>query len=274
MPSEMIEHIITYWGEHGATSIAPYINGEPLLDSRLPWICDLSQECGMKVVIDTNGTLYQHRKNLIHPNLREVRFSFSATTPDVYEQVHGAPLFARAENTIDWFLKNRHPSQYPMLYFITNKHNIHQIPVYINRWLGKAHIVLFPLHEVSGIQTESEKTRPSNSGYWNEITEKVVGSSPEQPYRPIDIYMDGRRETRYFPFYETCQGTHSFSVSWNGLLLHCTDIPYDFNYGNIYDHDMLEVWHKRNLAKLDHLACRVCNVKHPKHDEILEKYLK
>jgi len=273
MPTEMIRYIIEYWGEHGAKSVAPYINGEPMMEFRLPWICDLCQENGMFVVVDTNGTLYKYRERLVHPNLKEVRFSFSAATPEVYEIVHGAPLYKHARKTIEWFLKNKHENQTARLYFITNKYNIHEIERYIKEWEGKARITLFPLHEVPNIQLESEKSRPEPQDYWDEITKKIVGEYPKQPYRPIDIYVNGKRKIRHFPPYVACQGTYSFSISWNGLLLHCTDIPYKYNYGYIYDHDMLEVWHKRNRMKLGHPACSVCNVKHPKHDEILRKYL-
>jgi len=86
--------------------------------------------------------------------------------------------------------------------------------------------------------------------------------------------LDGRRAVRYLDYYHTCQGTNSFSVSWQGDILHCTDIPYTYNYGKFTScSDLLAVWRKRNLAKLDHPACKACKVKHPKHDEILRKYL-
>jgi len=273
MPTDMIHYIIRYWGSHGAESVAPYINGEPMMDARLPWICDLCQKNGMYVLVDTNGTLYRFRRRLIHPNLREVRFSFSAVTPETYEKVHGAPLYEAAEKTIKWFLRNKLPSQTARLYFITNRFNMHEIDEYIKRWEGKAWITIFPLHEVPNIQLESTKTRPTPQDYWEQITERIVGETPRQPYRPIDIYISGKRRIRHFPPYVTCQGTYSFSIAWTGQLLHCTDIPYKFNYGHIYERDMLEVWHERNKAKLGHPACSVCNVKNPRHDEILRRYL-
>jgi len=274
MPTEMIEYIIKYWGEHGCKSIAPYINGEPLMDERLPWICDIALENNkMFVVVDTNGTLFGRRKNLVHRNLKQVRITLSAANPETYLMVHGAQLFREAESTVEWFLKNRLPRQYPMLYYITNKHNIHEIFSYIKKWRGKAHLTLFPLHEVEGIQTESTKTRPKTKTYWDELTKKITGLYPKQPCCPIDIYPDGTCNVRTSSNYGCCQGSHSFSVAWNGLLLHCTDIPYKYNYGYIYDHDMSKVWHKRNRAKIGHPACSKCTVKHPQHDKILMKYL-
>jgi len=273
MPTEMIEYIIRYWGKHGCKSVAPYINTEPLLDKRLPWICDLTGECGMHVELDSNVTLYDNKKMLVHPVIKQVRCSFSATTKETYEIVHGADLFREAKATIEWFLKNRHPNQYPMLYFITDRYNEHELLPYIKKWKGKAHLTLFPLHEVDDIQKKSDETKPSDLSYWDKLTQKIVGELPFQKSRPIDVFPDGNVKVRYFSDSHPCQGTHSFSVAWTGELLHCTDIPYKYNYGHIYDRDMLEVWHERNLAKIGHPACSVCNVKHPKHDEILRKTL-
>lgn len=272
MDTEMIEYIIDYWGNRGVHSVAPYINGEPMLDERLPWICDISQRNGMHVLVDTNGTLFDKRKNLVHPNLFQVRFTLSAITPETYNIVHGADLFREAEATIDWFLKNKLSNQYPMLYFITNRYNMQELTIYIKKWMGKTHLTLFPLHEVEGIQLKSTEHRPDAKGYWNELTKKITGRYPRQPYRPIDMLPNGQRYTRHFERDLACQGSHSFSVSWNGLLLHCTDIPYSFNYGHVYESDMLQVWHYRNFKKIGHPACSVCNVRHPDHDKIMRRY--
>lgn len=273
MPDEMIEYIINYWKDKGVKSIAPYINGEPLLDERMSWIFDLTKKAKMHVEIDTNGTIYDRRTTLIHEALKQVRFSYSAITPEVYELVHGADLFKRVTETINFFLKNRKESQYPMLYFITNKYNKHELLPYIKKWSGKAHLVLFPLHEVGEIQQNSIPNK-TEKGYWNEITKVITGKYPVQENRPIDIYPNGFAESRLFNDYEVCQGSHSFSISCHGDLLHCTDIPYSFNYGKIYENDMLKVWHIRNLAKINHVACNECNVRRKNHDELLKKYLK
>lgn len=283
MPYETMKYVIEYWGIHGCKSVAPYINTEPLLQEPLlsldrPYtlrdVCDLTQKAGMHIELDTNGTLYKNREYLIHPAMKQVRFTFSATNKQTYETVHGAPLYEEAIKTIKWFLKNKLDSQYPMLYFITNKHNKDELQEFIKKWRGKAHLTLYPLHEVDNIQLKSVENLPDNLGYWDELTKKIVGETPFQKSRPIDIYPNGKAEVRYFGPTHACQGSHSFSVAWTGELLHCTDIPYSFNYGKVFERDMLEVWHERNRNKLNHPACSVCNVKSPEHDEILCKYLK
>lgn len=274
MPTGLIEYIIRYWSTRGVKSIAPYINTEPLMDKRLKWICDLTQECGMHVELDTNGTLYDNRNMLVHPAMKQVRITFSAMNSETYKIVHGADLYRDALATTEWFLKHKLPEQYPMLYFITDKYNIDELIPFIKKWRGKAHLTLFPLHEVDNIQTESVKTLPNDRGYWSKLTKRITGDYPKQPNRCIDIYPSGYAKVRLFDDYTCCQGSHSFSVAWTGELLHCTDIPYSYNYGHIQNRDMLRVWHERNVAKLFHPACKVCNVKSPKHDEILRKWLK
>jgi hypothetical protein len=283
MPYDMMKYIIEYWGCHGCKSVAPYINTEPLLQEPLlsldrPYtlrdVCDLTQKAGMHVELDTNGTLYKNRKYLVHPAMKQVRFTFSATNKETYEIVHGAPLYEEALATIQWFLKNKLETQYPMVYFITNKHNKDELQQFIKTWKGKAHLTLFPLHEVDNIQLKSVETKPEDLTYWDKLTKKIVGEIPYQKNRPIDIFSNGKTEVRYFSNTHPCQGSHSFSVAWTGQLLHCTDIPYSFNYGHVYDRDMLEVWHQRNKAKIGHSACSVCNVRHPDHDKILRKCLK
>lgn len=281
MPFEMVKYIIEYWGAHGCKSVAPYINTEPLLQEpllsegyTLRDVCDLTQKNGMHVELDTNGTLYKNRKYLVHPAMKQVRITCSAVNKKTYELVHGANLFEDAKKTIKWFLKNRLPNQYPMLYFITNKYNQDELLPFVKKWRGLAHLTLYPLHEVDNIQTKSEETKPLDLSYWDKLTQKITGKVPTQKNRCIDIlYPSQRPHVRYFDDYTCCQGSHSFSIAWTGELLHCTDIPYSFNYGHVYDRDMLEVWHERNRAKLGHSACEVCNVRSPKHDEILRKYL-
>ena len=272
MSDETIKYVVEYWGKHGALDVAPYINTEWLMDERCHWIAQLCQDNGLGVVVDTNGTLYEKRDKLVHPNIRQVRFSYSAASQKTYEQVHGADLYKEATDTIEWFLQHRDKKQYPQLYFITNQHNKHEIKDYIKRWAGRLHITVYPLHTVDGIQTESVKAGASEALEWNRITKELTGKYPHQDFRPVDIYPDGTRRIRHFQPWIACQGSTSFSVNWQGLILHCTDIPYNYNYGSVYDNDMLTVWRERNRAKLTHSACRVCNVKSTRHDYLIRKY--
>lgn len=273
MPTEMFRFICEYWGKHGALDVAPYINGEYLLDDRAHELSDICRANGLATVIDTNGSLYDFRDRLVHINNTQVRFSYSATTAPTYEVVHGKDLFRDATKTVLWFLKNRKPNQYPMLYFITNKYNQHEILDYVKRWLGKAHLVLFPLHEVGDIQTASLASKVDKKGHWARLTRRITGKFPKQPNRPINIYPNGVRRISHFQPWIACQGSTSFSVNWQGLILHCTDIPYKYNYGSIYENDMLTVWYRRNIAKLTHEACAVCNVRSPDYFKITKKAL-
>jgi MoaA/NifB/PqqE/SkfB family radical SAM enzyme len=195
MPTKMVEYIIGYWAAHGAESIAPYINGEPMMDKRLLHFCDVAQENGLFVVVDTNGTLYENRNLLVHPAIREVRFSISANTPETYRKVHGQPVYERAISTLEWFLDNRMPSQQPILHFIASATNIHEVDDYIERWRG-IHMRIFPLHRVPTIQLQSDKM--AKVDYW--------WDNAKQPNRPLVVHPNGKTGIEYLRPYETCQG--------------------------------------------------------------------
>lgn len=285
MPAKMVKYLISEMGRLGCQSVAPYINTEPLLQDPLYTegydlcdVCNWTQAAGMHIEIDTNGTLTKYREYLRHPANKQVRITFSANNPGTYEKVMGAPLYWEALHNIEWLLKKRYPGQYIMLYYITNRYNMAELLPWIKKWRGRAHLTLYPLHEVNNIQLESVKTRPKNLSYWDQLTKKISGQVPHQKNRPIDIYPDGHAEVRYFSEYEVCQGSHSFSVAWTGQILHCTDIPYEpYNYGHVYEEsnrDLLAVWRRRNLAKIDHPACMACNVRRQDHNKILRKLLK
>ena len=250
MTDEMVKFIVEYWGSKGgANTICPYLNGEPLLEAdRLPWVNDLCELNGLTVVYDTNGTKFDNKTPLIHRNVSQVRFTLSASSREVYETVHGADLFAEAKKTVNWFLKNRLSCQYPMLYFICNRYNVGEIFDYVKEWREKVHLTLFPLHESKEFQLKSEESKFTKENEWNEIAYKITGKYPKQQNRPIDIYPDGKTESRYIPYYMACQVCEAQAISWNGLILHCTDLPYKFNYGHVYNKDMSDAWLERNLS--------------------------
>jgi len=176
-------------------------------------------------------------------------------------KIHGQPYYDQAISTLEWFLDNRLPEQRPMLHFIGDVNNIHELKDYIERWNG-IYQRIFPLHRIHGVQLQSDNM-PEINYWWDEA---------KQPNRPLIVHPNGKMELEYLRPYETCQGTWSFSIAWNGLLIHCTDISYKYNYGHVYEKDMLEVWHQRNRAKRTHEACLKCNVKNPDWERIMDGY--
>lgn len=267
MPTEMIKYIIDYWSKHPEMkTYAPFLNGEPLLDSRLPWINDyITEKTKAQIVIDTNATEYAARERLIHPNLRQVRVSLCAATKETYEKVHGANLFDKVIKTVEWFIENRHPTQSLSLHYMVNKYNEEEIPQFLEQW--ENHLIkLFPLHQMPGIQKNSEDALPSEE--WINKTNTLEDWNRT---RPLYIYPGGYRERRIMRSYMICQGM-SFCIHYDGLILHCSDAPPKYNYGHVYDVDMLGAWRNRNRNRITNPACIACNAKRPDWYKSLKRY--
>jgi len=264
----MVKYIIDYWSHYPEMQwYAFFLDGEPLLDHRLPMFCDYAtQHTKGKLLIDTNATNYAARERLIHPNLRQVRISLSAATRETYHKVHGADLYNKAVRTAKWFQENKHPTQKLSFHYMITKYNEHEINDFLEQWNGTL-VKLFPLHQMPGIQENSENALTENPE-WINTTENMKAWKQT---RPIYVYPDGTRERRVMRSYMSCQGM-SFCVQWNGLIRHCSDAPPEYNYGHIYDQDMLEAWHKRNRARATNPACTACNAKRPDWLRILRRY--
>ena len=268
MPTEMVKYIIDYWSHYPEMQwYAFFLDGEPLLDHRLPMFCDYATiHTQGKLLIDTNATNYAARERLIHPNLRQVRISLSAATRETYHKVHGADLYDKAVRTAEWFQENKHPTQELSFHYMINKYNEHEIPDFLEQWPDTL-IKLFPLHQMPGIQQDSEDAL-TDKPEWINTTQNMQAWKQT---RPIYVYPDGTRERRVMRSYMTCQGM-SFCVQWNGLIRHCSDAPPKYNYGHIYKQDMLEAWQKRNKARATNPACIACNAKRPDWLKILHRY--
>lgn len=267
MQTDMIKYILDYFGKYREVKhYAPFVNGEPLLDYRLPWFYDyVTDHTHGSVVIDTNGTNYAARERLIHPNLKQVRFSLCAADRETYEKVHGADLYRNVIKTVEWFIANKYPTQQTAFHFMVNKYNEDQINEFLDQWKGYL-VKLFPLHQMPGIQGNSETSLPSEKWVNN-------GSSIEawKASRPIFVYPDGYHERRVMRSYMVCQGM-SFCVNHDGLILHCSDAPVEYNYGHIYKIDPLEAWQLRNRNRLTNPACQACNAKRPDWVKTLRRY--
>jgi len=268
MEDWMLKYIIDYWADYPQMrNICPYVNGEPLMDDRLPWICDYSLEKGKRVVVDTNGIEYKNREYLVHPNLIFLRFSICAVSRKTYEKVHGVDKLHDAMQTFNYVAKNRYPSQQIELHYMVTKNNEHEVEDYIKYFKGFK-IKIFPLHRMPDIQLDSEKALGTDSQWIQDVSSQEAWEAS----RPLFIYPNGYRERQVMPKYKTCQGM-AYAVAWDGTILHCTDAPIEYNYGKVPEVDMLEAWHKRNRARLENPACISCNARRPDWEEVLKKYV-
>jgi len=278
MDDDLLKYIIDYWATKrhlGTEYICPYVNGDPIIDDRLPWINQYSMEKGLKVVVDTSGNVYKNREWLVHPNLTLLRFSISAITSETYEKVQGCPKFKEALDTFHYVADNKHPSQQLELHFMVNSYNEHEVDEYVEYFKGYK-IKLFPLHEMPDIQLNSEAVLPSDK--WRN---KVDTQEEWEQSRPLFIYPNGRQERQIMRKSKTCQGM-AYAVQWDGTILHCTDAPPDYADSEFYlgqvkadgsGTDMLEAWHQRNKQRIRHPGCIACNAKRNDWESTLKKYV-
>jgi len=272
MEDDLLFYIIDYWGKYkhrGVENICPYVNGDLIIDDRALEIYDASEKAGLNVVLDTSGNVYKNRDYLIHPNLKYIRFSLSAITPETYEKVQGCPKFDEVMKTFHYVAENKHPTQTIELHFMVNKYNEHEIDDYIKYFKGYK-IKIFPLHKMPDIQLNSTASLPSEK--WRNVS----GTLKEwMNSRPIFIYPNGYRERQVMRANRTCQGM-SMAVNWDGKILHCTDAPPKYNYGYVKADgsgvDMLEAWHQRNRNRITNPACIACNAKRPDWYKVLQRY--
>lgn len=267
---EMIKYIIRYWGRFKEMElIAPFMNGDPLLDDRMLDIFDYTKlHSHAYNVIDTNGINYDNRNLMIHPNLKIVRFTVSAASRETYKKVHGVDQYDSVFKTLRWMEDNKLPETTMQFHFIVTKNNEHEIGDWIELFEGYKRKI-FPLHRMEGIQEDSEEAL-GVSPEW-----VIDTSTPERwaATRPLFIDPNGRRYRDIIPKDRICQGM-SFAVQWDGKIVHCTDAPTTYNYGHVYEVDMLYAWRLRNRARISNPACIACNSKRPDWGEITRKWIR
>lgn len=258
MTMETYTTVLKYFGKKlGLWSVSQFMNGEPMLEDRLPLMVDLAKKItGTSSIIDTNGSVYANRHLLLNPNLRLVRFTISAITPETYEIVHGKDLFREASATYQWFIKNKFPSQNVWFHFILTKHNEHELDRWIQHFNGFGRSI-FPVH-MSSQQVNSQKSK--HSGYeWEPFL--ITPQNQRVHIRPW-------KDSELYP----CPCWGIMGIGWNGEIMQCVDFPYKYNYGKVGETDLLDAWRERNRNAMDNDCCNDCGCRFPKWKKIFEKY--
>ena len=102
MKDETYIKVLEYFRNSGI-NVATFMNGEPLLEPRLDYFNNLAGSISKsKVILDTNGTLYEHRYKLLNENIKTVRITINSSDPDTYEFIHGKRLMGEAIKTLEW----------------------------------------------------------------------------------------------------------------------------------------------------------------------------
>jgi len=261
MKTELFEALLKELGKKLYWSVALFMNGEPLLDDRLPVMCDMvKQYTDTMCIFDTNGTLWEKKHFLVHPNLKLVRFTISAATPETYETVHGKPYFHRAMATVHWFMRNKLPTQNIHLHFIVTPHNVHEIEKWIKLFPGVRRTV-FPVHRVPLFQKNSEAC------VTNQLSKPFFVDANNMR---ANLWVPNNQMMKYYP----CPCWGILGVGWNGEIMQCCDMPYKYNYGKVGEISVFDAWQERLKNKMDNDCCRDCKLKFPHWKKMLDKYVK
>lgn len=221
-----------------AREVRLFLNGEPMLDDRLPVFINYCYNFpNLKVIVYSNGSLYEKRE-LLHNNvLDEIHFTISAATPRTYERVHGKPLFEDAGKTVFWLQKNKYPHQKIFVHFVITKQNIEEIRGWRKLFEGFNQIVS-PLHK-SFEQLSSLKCLDDLEG--------------------IDTLQYSTLKGRIFDMPCTC--FNNFSIGSGGQFLQCCSASFNFNYGKVGEKHTLLAWRERLDNQLENPVCQSCNLK-------------
>lgn len=255
LPMETIKFVLELFRNKFIMYVRPFMNGDPLLESRLSRITKMIKKIlGCRVDIYTNGSLYRFRNRLYDSNLDEVRFTISAATPETYEKIHGRPLFSDVMKTLLWFTTNKFWWQRIYINYVLCQDNWDELEAWKQLFSGYRQNIL-ALHE--GVDQKQSKDAKGK---------KTFGEALKRATVPSNLTYSQDRP---------CPCFHALSINYRGEVMQCCDLPYSFNHGHVEEiGDIIEFWHKRVEAGLDVPGCRECNFKNPKWKEIFEKYCK
>lgn len=226
-------------------------NGDPLLERRFPQICRLIKKTiRTKVDVFSCGVLYANRDLLHTPALDDIRFTISASNPDLYLKVHGKPLFDEAVKTLRWVSANKYLHQRIWVNFVLYEDNAHDLSNWQRLFRGY-------YQDIRALHLGADRSASKQLDTKNPVLEF---------HRKIFFDRLIREEL-------PCSVFHGIGVSAQNTYMQCIDLPYEYNWGHIEEIDILETYRKRLDLGLDHPGCRGCNQKNPYWRELFEKYV-
>jgi len=220
-----------------------YMNGEPLLESRLNTLAfNVHAVLGVKVIVFTNGSVTEHRNLLVSEYIDEVHFTVSAASRSTYLKVHGKDLFDETLKNVVWFRRNKMPNQEIIINFIQCKENVGELEDWKRLFKDYKHEIR-PLHE-SKTQVQSSKAADAVKlkSQWRSSSNSGFHSKNYSNKRPCPTFS----------------GLH---VSYDGKVMHCCDADYRFNYGSVLERDIEEMWREKVAAGVNCEACAGCTLK-------------
>ena len=257
LPLSTIKHVLTYFQNHRlhVSYVRPYMNGDPLLESRLPEITrEIKNILNCKVTVFTNGAEPQFKDRLITDSIDEIRVTVSAATPATYTRIHGKNRFKECLSTIQWLAENRKNHQRLFITFIVCPQNLHEL----DSWK-----TLFTRYEqdVRGLHLTSEQPQSNHvkgNSQLNTLSKHSTNTS---------------LHTHKYSGSRPCPCFAVLPIGFEGQIMHCCMADYKHNYGHVEETDILEAWYRKLDIGLNHSACHGCNVKNPEWQQIFEEYV-
>jgi MoaA/NifB/PqqE/SkfB family radical SAM enzyme len=228
------------------------MNTDPNVENRLPEICAiLKKHLRCRIDLFTNGVLFNKRQMLVDKNVDDIRFTISASNNELYTLVHGKPLFSNAVKTLQWVKHNKLRHQRIWVNFVLFDKNAHDLANW-QKLFGEFKQDVRILHYGEGRKTSTNIAKGSEElleRYRKSVIERIVAQ--ERP----------------------CTCFDNLAIGYDGKVMHCVDIAYEYNWGHIEEIDIKEMIAKRLEIGLNHEGCKGCSQKNPHWKELFEKYV-
>jgi len=255
MKDEVYVKVLEYFRD-SRINIATFMNGEPLMEPRLDYFNNLAGTISKsKVIIDTNGTLYEHRYKLLNENIKTVRVTINSHDEDIYEVIHGKRLLNDALSTFYWLYDNIKDDVKLSINHIVNKHNVDYVDDFLDVFKGYR-INVFPVHYAES-QTDSLEHKTYELRELFSILENGNVVYPNRIKKASG---------------EPCQCFNILGIGQKGEIQQCVDFPATNNYGTIYDTDIIDAWKERLKNKMDNECCNTCSLKFDTWKKVMDKY--
>lgn len=247
--------LIEYF-KNSRINVANFMNGEPLLEPRLDYFNNIAGRISKsRIILDSNGTLYEERYKLLNEHVKIIRITINSYNADTYELIHGKRLLNEAIKTLSWLKININDDVELSINHIVNKYNVHELEQFLKVFRGYD-INVFPVH-YGDLQIDSVKSK----------TDKL-----KELFRVLkngDIVYPNRIKVMYG---EPCQCFNILGIGQKGEIMQCIDFPSEYNYGTIYDTDILDAWNERLKNGMDNECCNNCSVRFDNWKDVMNKY--
>jgi radical SAM protein with 4Fe4S-binding SPASM domain len=158
METEIFESVVTQAVELGVQHVVPFINGEPLIDPRMPKFIDWMARTfpRVNVCIFTNGSLLTRALSarlLSAGNVKDFNVSMQGGTKEVYEANTGLSWEKTLENVDDLIEVNEalgEPSMIRMNMCVFSKTQ-DTLDEFVHRWEGRASVCLGAFSNFGGL---------------------------------------------------------------------------------------------------------------------------